>query len=326
MGGGSYDRDVGTSSSSGGFSSGGTSSYTAKKSMNRTSMDSATSPRGRRVESKAKSPVVIVLDGTGSNTEMANIFWDKAPMLYGQIEQQGYLDDFDICFAICGDANKRDRAPLQVAEFKKGKPLDKELKKLFLEGGGGGGGNETYELAAHYFAEKCDMPNAEMPFLFILGDERAYETLRSTAVEKVLGESQPDLESKVVFDNVFKKFDENVFYLQNLYCGEAYLESTTQEFTQHWKDMLGKKREDHVIRLYEEKSAVDVILGVIAYVSGARDKNGYTTDMTNRGQTKTRVANVNKSLGGMSTALVRRADVQLPVVATKKKKSKARRL
>ena len=100
MGGSSYDRDVYSDSSSsswGSSSSFGASSYSASR-FTSSSLDSLLKPNGKILESKTKSPIIVVLDVTGSNIDFARVVYDKLPMFYGQIEQKGYLKDFDISF------------------------------------------------------------------------------------------------------------------------------------------------------------------------------------------------------------------------------------
>ena len=283
MGGGSYDRDVGYSSSSGSFYSGGSSSASAKKALGRRSAHEDLTPYQRKVISLRECPIVVALDVTGSNIGFARIVYDKAPMLHGQIEQQGYLKDFDICFTAVGDATS-DRAPLQVCDFDYGKSLDKHLKKLYLEANGGGGIRESYELAAHYFGKKCDMPNAKMPFFFFIGDEKPYSKLEARIANSVLGEKRKNpLKTETVFKNLYKQFQGNVFFLQNPLGGY------TGEVTKAWAGYMGKGNAEKIIPIIEEKSVVDVILGTIAMVSKVRDMETYKKDMKNRGQTKKRM-------------------------------------
>ena len=85
-------------------------------------------PNGKILKSKAKTPIIIVLDVTGSNIDFARVVYDKMPMFYGQIEQQGYLKDFEISFCAVGDA-KYDNYPLQIGSFAKGINLINGLKK-----------------------------------------------------------------------------------------------------------------------------------------------------------------------------------------------------
>ena len=327
MGGSSYDRDVGSSSSSDGFYSGGTSSAVAKNALGASGADPSTSPLDRTIRSDRESPIVVALDVTGSNIEFARIVYDKAPMLHGQIEQQGYLKDFDICFAAVGDAHG-DRAPLQVCDFQFGIALDEQLKKLFLEGNGGGQRMETYELAAHFFNQYCDMPKAKLPFLFMIGDEAPYPYLEASTTREVLGRSTGEtLETKAIFAETFKKFGGNAFFLQNPYCGNRSDTYNTGEIRQEWVSYVGPANAEKIIPIHEEKSVVDVILGTIAMVSRVRDMRTYIDDMHSRGQTQKRIENVQKSLKGLETALVPYAGVNLPAKSGGKKKgSGGRRL
>ena len=145
----SYDRNDYDDSSSSGWGSSSSyspsSSYSAKadKKMGARCLDNKMKA-DKRVKSGSKNPIVICLDVTGSNIDFAKIVYDKMPMFYGQIEEQGYLDDFDICFMACGDANS-DRYPLQVCNFEKGVKIDEWLESIVLESGGGGQKKETYE-------------------------------------------------------------------------------------------------------------------------------------------------------------------------------------
>lgn len=326
MGGTSYDRDVQSSSSSSGFSSGGfasgaDSSAVAKEVLSRKRVDQSVLPR-RRISTQCQAPIVILLDVTGSNIEFARVFYDKMPMCFGQIEQQGYLSDFDICFAATGDANS-DEAPLQVCDFAAGLALDDWLAKLWLEGGGGGQRMETYELAAWYFSHYCDMPSAEQPFFFIIADEAPYPDVKADQIRSIIGNETSDMDSKQVFEELFKKFQGNVFILLNPYFGDTE-RWENEQIMKKWKEILGPRAE-HIIRLYEEKSIIDVILGVIALRSGARDLTQYLEDMKSRGQTKTRIEHVKTSLR-TSIVAVPVVKVTLSTTTDRKRTSGGRRI
>jgi hypothetical protein len=232
-------------------------------------------------------------------------------MLFGQIEQQGYLKDFDICFSATGDANS-DQYPIQVCDFEAGIKLDDELKKICLEGRGGGQMRETYELSAYYFAHKCDMKKAKIPFVFFIVDEAPYKELNKDFIKEHIGDDiGEDIDSKQVFRDLFKKFRGNVYIFQNNYNGSSY-GSDSKEIGKSWKTVLGKTYENHLIHIKEEKSIIDLLLGTIAMVSGSRDLATYKTDMLSRGQTETRISVVEESLGDISRALVPMANVDLP--------------
>lgn len=291
MGGPSYDRDVYSSSSS---SSWGTSSYSSEK-LSRSTLDKSMKPKGKILESKTKNPIIVLLDVTGSNINFARLVYDKSPMLYGQIEQKGYLKDFDICFCAVGDAYT-DEYPLQVGEFAKGIELDSWLEKLVLEGGGGAGRRESYELAAYYLYKNVKFAKDANPIIFFIGDEMPYKSVYEPQAKEF---EIPYLEQEATkpFELLRKKTNDNVFMLLNKYCGREF----KSDITKCWQELLAP---EHVIKVGEEKAVVDLMLGIISMVSSTRTLDSYKIDMKDRGQTSARIASVSKSLENLSTALV----------------------
>lgn len=296
MGGSSYDRDVYSSSSSsgwGGSSSFGASSYSASK-FTSSSLDSSMKPNGKILESNTKCPIIVVLDVTGSNIDFARVVYDKLPMFYGQIEQKGYLKDFDIAFCAVGDAYTDDY-PLQIGEFAKGIELDSWLEKVVLESGGGGQGMESYELAAYYLFKNAKFATGSEPIIFFIGDEKPYPTVNKSQAE------QFDIECEEngiePFKMLRKKVNDNVFMLLNKYASRYFDDETTS----CWEKLLAP---EHVVKIGEEKAIVDLMLGIISMVSSTRTLETYKIDMLDRGQTQARIEGVSKSLAGLSTALV----------------------
>jgi hypothetical protein len=86
--------------------------------------------------SRAKNPIVVAVDVTGSMGNFPKVIYDKLPMFYGQIMMQGYLEEPSISFAAIGDVH-HDRAPLQVTPFAEGAEIDENHKKIGIENGGG---------------------------------------------------------------------------------------------------------------------------------------------------------------------------------------------
>ena len=296
MGGFSYDRDVYSDSSSsswGSSSSFGASSYSASK-FTSSSLHSSMKPNGKILESNSKSPIIVVLDVTGSNIDFARVVYDKLPMFYGQIEQKGYLKDFDIAFCAVGDAYTDDY-PLQIGEFAKGIELDSWLEKVVLESGGGGQGKESYELAAYYLFKNAKFAAGSEPIIFFIGDEKPYATVNKSQAE------QFDIECEEngiePFKLLRKKVNDNIFMLLNKYASRYFDDETTS----CWEKLLAP---EHVVKIGEEKAIVDLMLGIISMVSSARSLETYKIDMLDRGQTQARIEGVSKSLEGLSTALV----------------------
>ena len=297
MGGGSYDRDVYSGSSSSGWggssSSFGASSYSASR-FTSSYLDSSMRPSGKILESKAKSPIIVVLDVTGSNIDFARVVYDKLPMFYGQIEQKGYLEDFEISFCAVGDAYT-DEYPLQICDFAKGIELDSQIEKIVLEGRGGGQEMESYELAAYYLYKNTKFVAGSEPIIFFIGDEAPYPSVDKYQAQEF--DIECDEDGIQAFDLLRKKVKDNVFMLLNRYCGRNFEEHITAS----WEKLLAP---EHVVEISEEKAIVDLMLGIISMVSSARTLETYKVDMLDRGQTQARIAGVAESLKGLSTALV----------------------
>lgn len=293
MGGSSYDRDVYSSSSSSSWGSFGASDYSASK-FTRSFLDSSMNPNGKILKSSAKTPIVIMLDVTGSNIDFARVVYDKMPMFYGQIEQKGYLEDFEISFCAVGDAYTDDY-PLQVGNFAKGIELDSWLEKIVLEGCGGGQRCESYELAAYYLYKNAEFARGSNPIIFFIGDEKPYEYVEISQAKKFGIECN---EGKVKpFRLLRKKVHDNVFMLLNKYSGCSF----QNDITSCWEKLLAP---EHVVKIEEEKAIVDLMLGIISMISSSRTLDTYKVDMLGRGQSQARIESVSKSLESLSTALV----------------------
>lgn len=321
MGGSYYDRDVGHASStpkSGGGFDYSTYSARASAAMSRSSAARETDPKVcKTVSTDAANPVVIGVDVTGSMSTWPKVIWDKLPMFYGQIMIQGYLKDPAVSFAAVGDYN--DQAPLQVCDFAKGDKLDDEIKKIWLEGGGSGGSGvdglpaESYGLFGYYYLNRCKLEKPVTPFLFLCSDECFYPEVEAEHVRDVIGDAQrkEPWDTPGIFKALARKF--NVFLLRKSYP------AFEERINKHWVDVLGP---DHVIPLEDPKSVIDVMLGVIALVSGARDLDTYAVDMKGRDQTKERIDAVKKSLGtlGEATAIAKVDATHLPAKTGGKKR------
>ena len=215
MGGGSYDREVYSSSS---YSSWGTSSVSESKFTN-TVIDNELRP-GKFIVSKSKHPIIIALDVTGSNIDFAKLVYDKLPMFYGQIEEKGYLDDFDICICAVGDA-KYDDYPIQIGTPAKGLEIDSWLEKVVLEGGGGGNDTESYEIMAHYLNNYCEFEDGAQPTVFFIADESVVDTVSSRECDRLGIICDKDYNP---WEELNKKFNNNVYVMLNKYCGRRFEE------------------------------------------------------------------------------------------------------
>lgn len=324
-----YYRDVPRTSSHG-FSSGETSSKEAKRATSNTNAYSEVLSLDRIITSRALSPIIVDEDNTGSNTEFARIFYDKFKSFWGQIIYPGkkveeialieagkipldvtpYLTSFEIIFGYVGDVNCDD-FPLQHTDPLKGKDFYTWIEKMSLEGGGGCGLCESFELGALRAARYMEMPNAICPFYFMSCDEMPYLHVNENKVRRFLNSSYSgELNTRDVYLELFKKVKGNAFILVNPYKGryedgEEKNPEITQEVIAGWKKVIPSQYHSHIIKLELEKSVVDVMLGIIARRSGARDKAGYTRDMVTKGQSVDRIEMVNRMLSFLDNVNVK---------------------
>ena len=89
---------------------------------------------------------------------------------------------------------------------------------------------------------------------------------------------------------------EFLLMLLNKYCSRNF----EGDITSFWKKLLAP---EHVIKSHEEKSIVDLMLGIISMVSESRTLESYKVDMRGRGQTQARIDGVSESLEGLSNII-----------------------
>lgn len=302
MGGDYYDRDVTTpttnTTTTTNNSNIGYSAEAANIVGKRRHMSMVLDPKRfktKNLVSEVANPIVFALDVTGSMGDWSRIIYDKMPMFFGQIMIQKYLSDPAISLCAIGD-HLSDEAPLQVSEFAKGSEIDSNLGEMFLEGGGGGTFYESYDLAAYFYSNFCDLNNSVLPFFFITGDEAFYEKIQEKHVYKFLNKNVQGnfVIARDSWKELMKKF--NVFLVKKIYEEEAI----EAKIKKQWIETLGEER---VLYITHPKACVDVMLGAIALTSSCRTMDEYIQDMKDRGQTPERIKEVCESLSKYWTKL-----------------------
>lgn len=188
--------------------------------LSRSSADNTTQPIHRIVDGRdaglateAKTPIVLAMDVTASRGNDSKIIYDKLPMFFGQMMMCDYCPEPTLSFAAIGDAPYEDKAPLQVCSWDSGTSLDDWIKKLWLEEGGGGSGEESYELAAYYYAKYCNMSPGRKGLFFFTGDEHFYDVLQKEVVKTHIGDDlEADLPASAIFAKLQDKFDVFMLY------------------------------------------------------------------------------------------------------------------
>ena len=235
------------------------------------------------IETESEAPLVIACDVTGSMGEWPATIFSKLPYL--DIEGREYLGEtMEISFAAIGDCFS-DSYPLQVQKFVGGKLLEDSLQKLVIEGGGGGTSQESYDLAALYYARNVKMPNAiNKPIFIFIGDEGLYDSAKKVYAENnchvVLEEENYNLQA--IMGELQEKF--SVYIIRKNYSGRD------AEIHKQWTDILGTER---VIKLQDAGRVVDVIFGILAKETGKED---YFADEIKGRQKEDQVEVVMKSL------------------------------
>ncbi len=219
------------------------------------------------VTTNSTSPLIVVVDETGSMGEWPKIMFSKLPYL--EHETKEYLgDDAEFCFCAIGDAHNGETYPLQVRPFAKGLELEKRLKELIIEGNGGGQGTETYELAALYALKNIKMPKAIKPIIIFIGDEKCYNVVSKDMAETYCNVK---LEKAMPTSDIFKALQDkmSVYFIQKSYGSGSGRSNNVSDDDRscfnHWKNLVG---EDHIAVLPSADRVVDVIFGILAKETG----------------------------------------------------------
>jgi len=220
MGGGAYDFDVAEearSSSTDVFSYRGYGT-SAEEASQRRSVHPDLNPSGKIRECMNPTPIVVAMDVTRSRGDDSRIIYNKLPLFIGQIIMKNYVPGPAISFAAIGDAAAGDQAPLQVGQFEADNRLDDVLSRIWLEEGGGGSGQESYELAAYFYARHSKLAcldEGRRGFFFFLGDEGFYPQVSKEQVRRVLGrEIKESVDSAQIFAELQRKYHVFLIYPQ----------------------------------------------------------------------------------------------------------------
>lgn len=242
----------------------------------------------KTISTNARSPVVILTDGTGSMGEFPKVIFEKLPLL--DLGIKDYLDDVEISVAMIGDAYC-DKYPLQVRPFTKGTGLVDALGNLQIESGGGSGAEESYDLGALYYARNCDMPKATKPVLIFIGDEGIYKSIESSQAKDWARVDSPPAKSADLFKELQQKF--SVYCIRKSYGHDGksnFTSAQDQKIQQQWESYIGS---DRIAILNDPRRVVDVIFGLLAYET---NKEGFFKKELTERQKPEQVETVMKSM------------------------------
>src|ERR1700754_752110 len=244
-------------------------------------------PRGAVRESRdsAEHPeslaIAVLFDVTGSMGGIPRVLQTKLPQLLGLLLRNGYARDPQIMFGAIGDATC-DRVPLQIGQFESDNRMDDDLGRIVLEGGGGGQMTESYELALYYLARHteidCFTKRGRRGYLFIIGDELAYDRVKAREVSNVCGdELTEDIPLRRIGAEVRRKYE--TYYL--LPHGAGYSGNST--VLNFWRGLLGQT----AIELDDPDAVCETIALAVGLGQSAIDLDAGLADLAKVGSTVT---------------------------------------
>lgn len=213
--------------------------------------------------------IAVLFDVTGSMRHVPREMQKRLAELFGLLLRKGYVEHPQILMGAIGDATC-DRAPLQVGQFESDNRIDTNLEAILLEGGGGGSTQESYELAMYFMARHtaidCFEKRGHRGYLFIIGDEQPYPSVKYKEVEKVIG---PELEEAIPTGVILKELQEKYDVYLIRPGGASYRpgSSSGDSIVKAWQDLLGQ----NVIDLPDPDCVCETIALTIGLAEGAID-------------------------------------------------------
>jgi hypothetical protein len=238
--------------------------------------------------------IIISLDVTGSMGRVVRGIHSDLPHLHELLLGHKYIPHPQIMFAAVGDATC-DAVPLQVGQFESDNRMDQNLEDMILEGGGGGQKTESYELmmyvAARHTAIDCWEKRQRKGYLFIIGDEMAYSSVKSAEVTRILGD---DLQSDVLLKQIVKEVRQR-YHVYFIIPGRA-AHGSEEHINVFWQDLLGEK---YIIKLDDPADTSESIALTIGVNEGAITMKQGVEHLRGRGVLSDTVDRVMKSLSSL---------------------------
>lgn len=237
----------------------------------------------------------VMLDVTGSMSNVPRVVQKQLPKLMGLLTRTGYVKDPQILFGAVGDA-RSDHGSLQVGQFESGIEMDNDLGNMWLEGGGGGSMEESYQNAIYFFARHtaidCHEKRQKKGYLFIIGDEKPYSAVSKHQVKAICDDGlQEDIALAEIVKEAQTKF--NVFMI--IPSHTSY--SGNMEVRGVWEKTLGA---DHVIILENEEAICEAIALAIGLSEDKATIDGAKKDLLGEGVTAATINSVTASLSKLA--------------------------
>lgn len=249
--------------------------------------------------------IIVGLDVTGSMRSVVTTIHERLPQFMGLLTRKGYLADAHVLWSAVGDA-RCDEASLQVGQFEAGNEMEDDLGRFFIEGGGGGQSppSESYQnllyFAARHTAIDCHEKRGLPGYLFLIGDEQAYDVMRRE-VEHVMGDGlEADIPIAQMVEEVRKRW--NVFMVIPTRASNG----SDKSMAAYWQNLLGV---EHVVLLDDASAVAETLATIVGMAEGVVDLAGASGHLKDVGASAAVVRSVTSALDGYgkSTAAMVRA-------------------
>jgi hypothetical protein len=216
-------------------------------------------------------PVLAVIDMTGSMQRVPVLFQENLSELMGMLTNEegkkDYLRDYypAIMIGAIDDwyAQREggfDTGALQIGQFESGIEIDNDLERLWFTGNGGGTYEESYELAMYFAARHTAHDNWEKRgrkgYMFILGDEMAYPSVKRDVVKAVFGD---DIGEDIPLKSIVKEVQEryHLFFVVPALTNHY----NDPKLYKYWNSLIGQQR---ILKLDDPKKICELIATSIA--------------------------------------------------------------
>jgi hypothetical protein len=205
------------------------------------------------------TPIVVVLDVTGTMSNVVGAIHSSLKNLYDLLLTKGYVKHPQIMFMAIGDSvitsgRMCDEVPLQVAQFESDIRAALQLELMVIEGGGGGQKSESYQNAAYFLAEHTVTDAWEKRrkkgYVYFIGDEFAWPKVEPAEISALVGDG---LAKPIPTPKVFEKLKERyeVFYI----LPDGASNGGDRQVLAFWRKLLG----ENVLQLSEPNGAAELI-------------------------------------------------------------------
>lgn len=213
------------------------------------------------------TPIIVALDVTGSMGSIPHeLIQGNLGTLMEELLKRRPVSDPHLMFMGVGDAEARDRAPLQVTQFEADIRIAEQLREIFLEGGGGGNHYESYHLPWYFAATRTQTDAAtkrnKKGYLFTLGDEQPPAVLRREDAKRVLGD---DLEKDLTAQELLTMAERNYHVFHIIIEQGNHCRHSGERVRREWTELLGQR----AIGLSDYTRLAEVIVATIQANEGA---------------------------------------------------------